>query len=766
MVTSEAFVVDINGDYETVITHPCVAFETSVNIHRILTSVPTVVELNYASDIGKIYEGIYGQGAVGDDRHNSNYECVKLVVPKTTEVIRGFIVRLDGLLDYRASTYLSNGTHHSTEERERAFNQNKDRMRRDLTKFRSTQNTDFSNVTFTQFESDTLNSVTKIEELNERLKRGLNVAPFIISILALSGVIGSTIVLANKYEKLLHYVQDLDRQITEEFLVQKSVINNVKVLNDELGLISIAADSLSTTVIRLANSSACFLDKTAIFTELMSLSNYLDGIFDTIAKGEVSTRLIPETMLKNIFKLTSMEDNCLIAAQPLNFYREAKVSLLSVDKEKLSVRFLLVSPRIEQKAHYVRLDIRTASSTIKLGEEIYNRKLTFDSTSLGIPYDLFHRKDFELNKLTREELNSLRITSNCATSNGYYSCKDFYMVPKRQLDCLEGLLRGGKELLSACDIDMQKQTRHVTASFDRGLTGILVSTTSSHTIYGIDENRVPTMRKTDLTNMLLRDPNFSICIFVPNSFTKIQVVGLDDNITLVHDTHIYARPGVVSKLSSYGKHHYTWYRNNYSVNNITKGNFTHIDLAMKRLITDMEQHRVIIRRITGWVFSEYLLYICVLHVVIFWLIVFFIAYRKCKRKQSPSDVDKAFELGQSLQMINSSQPVRRSFFQRKMKLRRSKRENERARKRKIVVGRERNESVSSLDTIGTRATRISKRANEDESLASEFQPDRSAPPIENKRQKNAPNTCQVCVEMTNIGGTVKNDEPLVHEAKV
>ena len=142
---------------------------------------------------------------------------------------------------------------------------------------------------------------------------------------------------------------------------------------------------MTKVIQKLLNYNLCHIQQSNLILEMRSIAARLDAIFENLVNGRFSTKILPLSLLKEIFSQSSLSSGVLSGAIPTTFYQGASLSVLSADREKKSVTLLFVSPRIERSPSYRVLRLHSVSGTISLNGRIYDRVFGFDEEEIAIP---------------------------------------------------------------------------------------------------------------------------------------------------------------------------------------------------------------------------------------------------------------------------------------------------------------------------------------------------------------------------------------------
>ena len=144
---------------------------------------------------------------------------------------------------------------------------------------------------------------------------------------------------------------------------------------------------------------------TTFLTDLSSLASTFDQLFDLLVTGQMSPKVISVETLQTLMDQALFFQSMLVSRFPLSFYSQSSLSLLSVDKQKQTIKVLIATPRISDEASYHRLSLLTTVTSIKLGNRIYDRDIDFPNTELAIPVAVSKQFGFKLEKMNKDQIS-------------------------------------------------------------------------------------------------------------------------------------------------------------------------------------------------------------------------------------------------------------------------------------------------------------------------------------------------------------------------
>ena len=640
---------------------PCVVLEMSDFIYETKGSIPAVLEVNFDVKQDEMYEKFFGQGSSKTKIHAANYKCVGDIVGKLRGLSSSFVHRLLVALNTRRKSFLSNGTFlemplHT--ELHRPSRNGKARRRKSKQKasnrsMRSPSQAAYGDVVKT---NDTVLAKGDIEEMDldisiapnmdSREKRGSTAAIGILLGLGnLAANLGEGVYFGARIERMYDYIDRLIKQMDQNDKWAASVMRNLEVIKDESSLIAVRSDNLYAMLNRLGETNACMVARNELVFEMQALATHFENLYSDLITGTVTTRVIDVDTLVEMFRKTSIDDDTYLQRQPLAFFQNAKLSLLSVDEKKLSVRLLLAVPKIDKSPSYVRINIHNPDSTIAIDKAIFNRKLSLGSSEMAIPISVALGKRFDARHLDKTQIDQLWIPMSCNMHASILACRDMIPLANRQKECLLALTRNDTALFKMCDVSMVKQNDHTKVSISRGNTGLAISVTQEHKLYGIDITQPKAYREEVITRSNWDRKNAGMCGWLDSTYTVVRIVGPEGNFTITQDVVYHMRTNLFEKVRGFHIQHYHWYATDIGdFENEHLENLTVIDKRMS--LEEMKRVKVWIGHSTeGWGYMDILLFATAASVGLLWFMKIRDGLGYLFGRFRP-DVDQAAAMGQ------------------------------------------------------------------------------------------------------------------------
>ena len=596
---------------------PCISLEMSLPIVKIQNSPPSTLDLSFEFSMEKLYSQKYGPTSTTSKRHEKTYNCALQVGKEISELIDRFIIRVLGLIALRKESYIADGRNYD----QHADKQTTDRLIRRIRERHSNENSDYD-----PGERESLKLSRAISELDEHLSfdefwleeqvrgdlyRGTNstdhspndskgrgrrdpatVVSIIVALVSLSATATSTLFLGARLEKLVDYVDTLSEAIESDWQNLKTSYKDLTLLKDGYGSIAAGAHYMTQVIQRLLEYNLCHAQQTRLMLEMRSIAARLDGIFENLVNGRFSTKIMPLSLLREIFTQSSLSSDVLSGAIPTTFYQGASLSVLSADRQRKSVKLLFVSPRIEREPSYRILRLHSVSGTISMNGRIYDRVFGFDGEEIAVPIDLYDKHHDEM-IMTAAEVQRLRLPSECSFTNGLYSCRNFLTLPSPIAVCITAVFaRDWQKILQQCQVRMIPQNDHHLISTSTGSTGMLISCNASFRLYGVDHSKPTHYQRDDLTKMAVRDGTKAICAWIPSHYSIVQVIDGNGNRIdeIEQDTKLVVRQGLVKDITHFSDKHFHFYERTVQLNKSLL-NFTGFQSNINHEWEDLVEHK-------------------------------------------------------------------------------------------------------------------------------------------------------------------------------
>ena len=444
-------------------------------IHQAKGSIPVIIELSYQLDSKALYETQFGRNSTIHDSHAKNYACVQNISEKILGLIDEFLSRVEGALYARKMAYLTNGTTlvrpekpkgkrassflfsdeppegNLTEnqiEKEQAENSTAPPPHPTPIPSPLTQNDD-SNGT-QMIPSGETSSIAK-----EREERSAAAAiSIILGLGALASSLTSSLYFAARVDNLSQYMKELNDVIDADAKWVTSIQKDIRVVNAKSSLVGIRYDSVYGMLNRLGEVSACVVQRNNIVMQMQTLAAHLDSVFAELICGRMSPKIIDIDTLMKIFCKTNIDDGTVLQKVPISWYSSAKLSLMSVNPKRRTIRILVASPKVERVPRWVKINLHMPETTVEMNGMMYSQSINFDNPVLALPIDVTNEPGFDLRFMNKTVIEKLRVPTTCEMQNLVVACRDLSPLGKREQECLLALTQNETSLFQMCDVTM------------------------------------------------------------------------------------------------------------------------------------------------------------------------------------------------------------------------------------------------------------------------------------------------------------------------
>ena len=271
--------------------------------------------------------------------------------------------------------------------------------------------------------------------------------------------------------------------------------------------------------------SACTILRLGVQHERQQLASKTSQFADNVITGQLTTNIVPVELLKHLMTASNLFTDTLLETNPLYFYRAATFSVLDVDVEKRKVRLLFGIPRISKEPEFVRINVLSPSTAITMNGRLVETEVKFP-TDLYLPFNLTKSDKFSISNLTDSQVKSLKRLTDCDSFIDKMFCKTVLEPEESELRCLKNMLQG-RAIDDFCNVRHTAVEIAPLATYDKGQSGLVLSAPSEPTIFGTD-----TDGKKERLTLAKEDAKHGICIYVPDRFETIEVIGRDRKVTI------------------------------------------------------------------------------------------------------------------------------------------------------------------------------------------------------------------------------------------
>ena len=528
-------------------------------VHSTKSVLPMVIDVGFGIDAAGLYDAIFGRNAHRGRNHSENFGCVK----NFTEIIT---LSVDKFL---------NKTIASTEMRDAALTINLPEL--GGLDGRSRRSAIFPSLGRGGDGVD-----------NKRDRRSITAAIAIASsMIALAGTVTDSIVFAKEIDSIKHTLQSVQNQVELDYLTSRNIAKGLSRVKNEMGVISLRIDRLFQEMGILRNTHACFLKKDFVSDQVAEMDRFLELTYNDLSGKRLTPRLIPVELISDLIKTIPQSRNSLMSAFPFAMYQEGRISIVSANKDRKTVRMLLAFPMVSKRPEYVKINLLSPLATIKDNNSYHGLRLELENMNLAIPIRFVRRKNFDVTKLTDEQIKSLVYPIDCTTIQGILTCKTFLPANPRTTNCLRGLFLENKNLLATCPVTDKEQSEHLNIDTHRGSRGLAISSSGSYSIYGIEGTSG--LEKTHLLAHSNSQKDNAICAYIPSQYSKLRVQTENEEFEIMQTIFYSMNSLLGTRMEQYGEKHYLWFKNT-EVNWISNWtNMTDVDKEARFQLLDMSR---------------------------------------------------------------------------------------------------------------------------------------------------------------------------------
>ena len=558
-------------------TVPCLSTEVQAHVHRSLPSNPIIIELGYGVSAQKVYDSIFGRGAASSKIHSENFGCASNYTTALMSRVDVFSDRLLELQDLRDSALMNpkNGF----------LRLEKERVKKAIRRYKRL-------------------SVTKVKAGKEvlRQKRAIGATMAVMAaVVSLLTTISSSVYFAVQIHDLNNYVQDIDAQLQQDAQLSANIAANVRTLRRGDEIVAIKIDAIFESLNRMAKSSACQMTNAFFLNEISAMENYFDELFKSISSHKIDVSLLPLPALVKLINGSSSLQNSLVSTFPSSFYQTSKLSLLSVNKKRRTMRVLLSTPNIQKRAQFVQIAFHSPPVSLKAENgDIYSVSLDLNVNPVALPMEKFMRKGFDVLQLSSDDIDSLTQLLDCSEMSGIPYCRSVAPLEDRQKNCIKGLMLKDSILEQSCQVRRTREKSEKDFSYSVGMTGITITALNRFAVYSYEKNQIGSILAQGGHVGVGATGDLRQCVFAPALFPEILIKDGNNN------EYFLTQNPIIRLQTSIGQHreffaihrHLAWY-NSSSENwtDIHTSNVSEVIRDMK--LEEMERHLVSIRRMTA-----------------------------------------------------------------------------------------------------------------------------------------------------------------------
>ena len=327
---------------------------------------------------------------------------------------------------------------------------------------------------------------------------------------------------------LQNYVAELDEKIHNEQEFTNSIAKNTKILFNDSSAIAVKTDIISNDFRHFKYLSTCAMFRLVSKVTRQRLFSKVESMFNDIISGLLTPRVLPISLLKDIVKDARLIEGTLLELDPLAFYSQSTISLVSIDKSKHTVELLLATPKVNKVPTYTSLNVLSTKATVLSDGKPISMRLKRPA-DLFLPMQMLENNHgFPLNsKLDAQKIKRL---NGCSTVNGRKVCRNVVPIDRDDQICIQAMVANVSSE-GACHVSRTFVDKVPEITVDQGTSGILVSAPATYTIYGTRFGRKERLMLSPPTA-----PGTKSCLFVPARYDTIELT--DGRKTEVIRQHI------------------------------------------------------------------------------------------------------------------------------------------------------------------------------------------------------------------------------------
>ena len=444
-------------------------------------SKTVILNLEYSQNSLAQYDSLFGLNVTRHSSlHRQNYKCYQDLVKRITKLTQNRLKALDGVL-----TLKKRGYHESQKSK--------------------------------------FYSVDQSPREKREIATGIALS---LAITSLVTSLSSAIYFQTTYNSLYKYISDINEQVQANIALDRLLKENILILKNETDTVAVRSNEILTNLRALKQINACTL-KTVYANEILTeISQKLGATLKDINEHRLSTNIIGIDFLTHLYDNTNIFDGTVLKVDPTLIYTLAKISLLNVNLESLSVSILLAIPTLSVEPHYFKVNLTPLPISAVRNNVPITITPKLDVSEFLLPTDTVEAPGFSLKNLNDSVLDSARVPSDCTTVSGRTYCKNFFRAPTALKRCLSELTHG-KTVPNHCDVRVTNGSNDL--NVQQAVRGTLISASSDVVVTGLSGKL-----KTVLHHYNPRGDSF--CLYVPNHFSQI-VLEHGTEKTIVNQTN-------------------------------------------------------------------------------------------------------------------------------------------------------------------------------------------------------------------------------------
>ena len=563
---------------------PCLSLESGELLRQTHPVLPILLDINYDINATRIYNQLFGNGATQQAEHQENLACFKNITGVVTGCVDEHINRTIKMTNMRDSALVSALPELGGLE---------GRVKRGV-------------LQPSKLRSARKRALAKGNVYMERKERAIgSLIAIAASIMSLAGTVTSSVVFASEIDTLKHTFLAVQNQVELDYQVTRKIGEGLTRVKNEQGVVSLKIDQLFFNLKFLKKNHQCFLGKSYVSNQIGEIDRFLDLTFNDLSCSRLTPRILPEKLLGGLLKSLTDSKNSIFSALPLATYEEARVSIVSANRQRRTIRLLIAFPSVSKRPEYIMINFLSPKATIR-GEGTYHGlQLHLDSMSLALPLRYAKRKNFDVTKLTNEQIRSLMTPAECTTIQGLKTCKSFIPASPRSISCLKGIFSDDPKLLTSCPVTESNEVDHIKLDVQRGTRGLGLCSSGTYSVYGIEG--MGDFERRSLLAHSNSQKSSSVCAYIPSSYNNL-VVQTENGAFKISQTPIIKMTSLLgSRMEHYTDRHYRWFRNDDSSWLEDWRNMSDIDREARFQLLDMKRNLTTVEMATKGIFWHHIL---------------------------------------------------------------------------------------------------------------------------------------------------------------
>ena len=357
-------------------------------------------------------------------------------------------------------------------------------------------------------------AMTNDDGMNDGRVRRVPVLPILAAAGGMMAIAGTAVYFGITLSQIQSKLVELERKLTAEMTFTSAIARNTELLEENGKVLALKTNIISTSFVVFSRWYTCTLFRMQSEMEKLRLFSRLELMVSDLLSGKFSTHVIPLSLLRDIMSETEWIKGTLLESNPILLYKEASVTLVSVNLEELSFKILLSFPNIPRKPDFIRINVLTPEVVVHT-EGISKAVKVFAPNDLYLPRDFYeHSLNFPL--LNESVFPFIRRMTGCVTLGNARICESVIPPEEKDLDCLKAIVKGHFSE-GSCFIQTKVTRQEPLMVVAKGTTGALISLPVSFSVFGETEG------KREQFVLGSGKTNERACVYCPGRFQKIVI---------------------------------------------------------------------------------------------------------------------------------------------------------------------------------------------------------------------------------------------------